>query len=110
MLRINDCIKEFKNGNINIKYDPDTIKEAIKDELLTLFNLLGNIDCYFIGETYCLGNYETGHTVYNIYSDLVYIFAWSDLEELKAGHTVKLYARKPEKEELEIRRLINEIL
>ena len=102
MLRINDCIKEFKNGNINIKYDQDTIKEAGKDELLTLSSVLDNIDCYFIGETYCLGNYETGHTVHNAYSDLVYIFAWSDLEKLKAGHTVKLYARKPEKEDLEI--------
>ena len=101
MLRINDSIKEFKNGNINIKYDPNIIKEAGKDELWTLSSVLDNIDCYFIGETYCLGNYETGHTVYNAHSDLVYIFAWSDLEKLKAGHTVKLYARKPEKEDRE---------
>lgn len=102
MLRTNDCIKEFKNGNINIKFDTETIKEAGKDELLTLSSVLDNIDCYFIGETYCLSNYETGHTVYNAYSDLIYIFAWSDLEKLKAGHTVKLYARKPEKEDREI--------
>lgn len=110
MLRTNDCIKEFKNGNINIKYNPDTIKEAGKDELLTLSSVLDSIDCYFIGETYCLGNYETGHTVYSAYSDLVYTFVWSDLEKLKAGHTVKLYAMKPEKEDLEIRGIINEIL
>ena len=64
--------------------------------------IFNNIDCYFIGDTYCLSNYDTGHTVYNAYSDLVYIFAWSDLEKLKAGYTVKLYARKPEKEDREI--------
>ena len=88
--------KEFKNGNISIKYDADTIKEAQKDELLTLSEILNSIDCHFVGETFCLGNYAMGHLIYNTYSDLVYVFNWQWLKTLKQGKTVKLYARKPD--------------
>lgn len=95
MLRKTDHCKEYKNGNITIKYDRDMISESKRDSLLTLSSVLSEIDCSFIGETYCLSNYETGHTIYNSYSDLVYIFAWSELENLGAGKTIKLFARKP---------------
>lgn len=91
-----DYAKEFKNGNISIKYDTKTINDANKDELLTISEVLNAIDCYFIGETFCLSNYATGHTVYNAYSDLCYTFNWAWLEDLKAGKTVRLYARKPD--------------
>ena len=89
-------IKEYKNGNITIKYYKDGIRESKRDSLLTLSSLLDMIDCYFIGETYCLSNYETGHTIYNAYSDLVYIFPWRVLETLAAGKVIKLFARKPD--------------
>lgn len=102
MFRAHDTIKEFQNGNINLRFDRTMIEEAQKDEILTLVSLLETLDCYFIGESYCLSNYETGHTVYNAYSDLVYIFAWSELEKLLQGKTVKLYARKPNKTDREI--------
>lgn len=102
MLRKTDHCKEYKNGNIIIKYDRDMIAESKRDSLLTLSSVLGEIDCSFIGETYCLNNYETGHTVYNSYSDLVYIFAWSELEALEAGKAVKLFARKPDKADREL--------
>ena len=92
MLRKTNHCKEYKNGNIIIKYDRDMIAESKRDSLLTLSSVLDEIDCSFIGETYCLNNYETGHTVYNSYSDLVYIFAWSELEALEAGKAVKLFA------------------
>lgn len=75
MFRAHDTIKQFQNGNINLRFDRTMIEEAQKDEILTLVSLLETLDCYFIGESYCLSNYETGHTVYNAYSDLVYIFA-----------------------------------
>lgn len=99
-----DYAKEFKNGNISIKYDTETIESAKNDELLTISEVLNAIDCYFIGETFCLSNYASGHMVYNAYSDLVYTFNWKLLEDLKAGKTIKLYAKKPdgnEKEEIE---------
>ena len=101
MRRITDHCKEYLNGNLLIKYDKDAIEESKKDSLLTIASVLEEIDCYFIGETYCLGNYETGHTIYNAYSDLCYVFAWRDLETLEAGKTVKLYARKPDEWERE---------
>lgn len=69
---------------------------------MTLSSLLDMIDCYFIGETYCLNNYETGHTIYNTYSDLIYVFAWSELEALEAGKAVKLFARKPDETDSEL--------
>lgn len=104
MLRVcsNEMCKEYKNGNITIKFDRETIEEAKKDDVLTLSSVLEWFDCYFIGETYCLNNWETGHTLYNCYSDLVYIFPWSALEELKQGKTVRLYARKPDETYREI--------
>ena len=102
MLRTTNYCKEYKNGNIIIKYDRDTIAESKRDSLLTLSSVLDEIDCSFIGETYCLNNYETGHTVYNAYSDLVYIFAWSELEALEAGKAVKLFARKPDEADREL--------
>lgn len=78
------------------------IAENKRDSLLTLSSVLDEIDCSFIGETYCLNNYETGHTVYNSYSDLVYIFTWSKLETLEAGKAVKLFARKPDETDREL--------
>lgn len=102
MLRATDYCKEYKNGNITIKYDSETIKEAEKDEILTVSSVLEWLDCSFVGETYCLNNWETGHTLYNCYSDLVYIFPWRLLEDLKQGKTVRLYAMKPNETDREI--------
>ena len=96
MLRTTDYCKEFKNGNINIKFDNDAIEEFKKDELLFLCDCFFWIDCDFIGATYCLRPYATGHPLSHSSSDLVYIFPWSCLEDLKQGKTVKLYARKPD--------------
>lgn len=95
MKRITDHCKEHKNGNLLIKYDKDAIEQSKKDSLLTLASILEEIDCYFIGETYCISNYAMGHTIYNCHSDLCYIFAWNDIETLEQGKTLKLYARKP---------------
>ena len=102
MLRTHEFTKEFKNGNLNIKLTPEAIEEMKRDEVLFLSDVLYWNDCYFIGETYCLNNWETGHTIYNAYSDVVYIFPWSALETLKEGKTVKLYARHPDETDREI--------
>lgn len=95
-------IREYKNGNIAIKYYKEGIQESKRDSVLTLSSLLDMIDCYFIGETYCLCNYATGHTIYNAYSDLIYVFAWSEIEALEAGKAVKLFARKPDETDREL--------
>lgn len=93
-------VKEYKNGNLTIRYYEDGKKSS--DEVLTISELLWSIDCYFIGETYCLNNWETGNTIYNCYSDKVYIFPWAALAELQAGKTIRLYARQPDETDREI--------
>lgn len=102
MLRTTDYIKEYKNGNITIKFDRELIELSKRDGVLALASALDTANCYFIGETYCLSNYETGHTVYNAYSDLVYVFAWNELESLESGKAVKLFARKPDETDREL--------
>ena len=98
----NGTIREYKNGNITIKYTPDGITESKEDDVLTISDLLSYIDCEFISETYSLNNYETGHTVYNYYSDLIYVFPWKALQDLEQGKTIRLYARKPDKWDREL--------
>ena len=95
-------IREYKNGNITIRYYKEGIEESKKDNILLLSSLLDMIDCSFIGETYCLSNWATGHTIYNAYSNLVYVFSWSEIEELERGKTIRLYARKPNETDKEI--------
>lgn len=105
MLRSNNWFgiaKEYKNNNITLQIPKDEIDDFKKDDVLYISETLSGIDCYFIGETYCLSNYETGHTVYNSYSDKVYIFQWRYLELLKQGKTVKLYAHDPDETDREI--------
>ena len=101
MLRENDYIKQFKNGNIHIKYDDYMIRNAERYELLTFGDVLDSLDCYILGEEFCLGNWAMGCMIYNAYSDLVYIFNFDNLENLKEGKTVILYGRKPDNEERE---------
>lgn len=102
MLKKSDYCKVYKNGNITVKYDRDMIQESKKDQILTICSALEWIDCRFIGETYCLSNYEMGHTLYNDYLDLVYIFPWRFLDDLEAGKTIRLYARRPDETDREI--------
>lgn len=85
---------QFKNGNINVKIEKEDLEDFKKDQVFFLSDLLWWMNCEFIGETFCLNNYETGHLIYNSYMDCCYIFAWSDLDKLAAGKTVKLYARE----------------
>ena len=101
MSRKTEYCTEYKNGNITIKLDQDAIKEMKKDEILFISDALFWIDCNFFGETFCLSNYETGHMIYNAYSDLCYIFPWRYLEDLKQGKTVRLYARQVTNEDRE---------
>ena len=102
MLRTTDYCKEYKNGNMLIHFDRDLIELAKNDSILALASALDSADCYFIGETYCLSNYAMGHTIYNAYSDVIYVLNWNELEALQAGKTVKLFARKPDAADREL--------
>lgn len=93
------------SGNINIKFSPEQIAELKTGKISAvevLSWILDEIDCYFIGEQYCLSNYTTGATIYNAYSDLYYIIDFSDVETvLMSGRYLKLYARKPDEQDRE---------
>jgi len=98
--------QRFKNGNLNIRFSPEEIAD-IKSGKFSAPEVLGwklsSFDSYFIGETYCLSNFATGHTVYNAYNDCIYIVNWADVDSvLMAGKTLKLYARTPDESDREI--------
>ena len=91
-MRKKDNVVEFNNGNLNIKYDKQTIEEAKKDEILIFSDVLSQVDCEIFGEAYCLSNYEMGFSVYNQYRDVQYIVSYTDLKNLLKGKMVKLVA------------------
>lgn len=93
---------QFKNGNINVKIEKEDLEDFKKDQVFFLSDLLWWMNCEFIGETFCLGNFETGHLIYNSYMDCCYIFTWSDLDKLAEGKSVKLYAREVTDEDREL--------
>lgn len=75
MRRNHENIKEFNNGNINFRFTPEQIAELKTGKVSAIEVIswiLDEIDCYFIGESYCLSNYTSGATIYNAYSDLCY--------------------------------------
>lgn len=105
MKRVHENIREFQNGNINFRFTPEQIAELKTGKISAvevISWILDEIDCYFIGEQYCLGNYATGATIYNAYFDLCYIIDFSDVETvLMSGRYLKLYARKPDENDRE---------
>ena len=96
-----DCT-QFKNGNLNIRIEKEDLDDFDKDRVFFLSDLISWMNCDFVGETFCLNNWETGHLIYNSYMDCCYIFPWSELETLAQGKTVRLYAHKPTDDEREI--------
>ncbi len=112
-MRTNENIKEFNNGNINIKLDNgliEDIKVGHVSVIEILSSVLDSLDCYLIGEEFCISNFDMGVLVYNVYSDKVYILSFGDIEDkLLKGQTMKLYARIPDDEDRnEINRYFND--
>lgn len=106
MKREHENIKEFNNGNLSIRF-PVEYREKLKSGVVSAIEIiswvLDELDCYFIGKEFCLSNYAMGAMIYNCYSDLVYIINFNDiLEILAAGRWLRLYARKPTKDDREI--------
>ena len=96
-------IKEFCNNNINIHFDLEYIKESHCSDIENLSFILDSLDCYIIGEEYCLSNYDMGCTIYNVYSDKVYILSFTALNEAyNTGKTLKLFANTPDSYDHEI--------
>ena len=98
--------KRFKNGNINVRFDSDTIAEIQCGKISDIEALswaLEDVDCRFIGEQYCLSNYEMGATIYSDYADKTFILNFSDIPAvLMKGRSLKLYANEPDDDDREI--------
>ena len=99
-------VKQFNNGNMNIKFDIDGVYKNESD-FVNLLWLLEWLDIDFIGDSYCLSNYDMGITLYDCYSDKCFIVSFSELSDcFNSGKTMKLYAHTPdefEKEEIKAR-------
>lgn len=108
MKRECENIKEFENGNLSIRF-PAEYREKIGGTVSAIEVLswtLDELDCYFVGEEFCLGNDAMGALIYNSYSDLVYIINFNDIEKVLAvGHWLRLYARTPDEDD---KKIINE--
>ena len=106
MKRVHENIKEFKNGNLSIRFPSeyrDKLKGGIVSDIEVISWVLDELDCYFVGDEFCLSNYTMGAMIYNTYSDLVYIIDFSDIENvLAAGRWLKLYARILDANDMEI--------
>lgn len=106
MKRAHENIKEFQNGNLSIRFPVeyrDKLKSGVVSAIEVISWVLDELDCYFVGEEFCLGNWATGAMIYNCYSDLVYIINFNDIKEtLAAGHWLRLYAKIPNENDREI--------
>ena len=109
MKREHENIKEFNNGNLSIRFPVeyrDKLKSGVVSAIEVISWVLDELDCYFVGEQFCLSNYAMGAMIYNCYSDLVYIINLNDIEKvLSRGRWLRLYARKPDEND---RKIINE--
>ena len=109
MRRKHENIKEFKNGNLAIRspieYRKD-LKSGNHAALEVISWLLDELDCYLVGEPFCLSNFAIGQDIHNANMDLMYTLNFNDiLDALAAGRWLRLYARELDETD---RELINE--
>ena len=99
MRREHKDIKEFKNGNISIRFSSENLESVTIGHVSPIEVLvwqLSELDCHLIGEEFCLSNYAMGCMIYNSYSDLVYIMNLNDIDKvLMKGKWLRLNGRKP---------------
>lgn len=99
MLRQNNTcegiITEYQNHNITLKFHPETITniELHNNVIEILSFLFDSIDCYLIDEG-CAGNDEMYITIYNAYSDKIYLLLENReiSQKLEKGYCVRLRA------------------
>lgn len=105
-MRGNERVFEANNGNIVLQFFPEEIADIRVGKVSTVEMiswLLEEIDCAFIGESYCLDNYRMGATIYNTYSDLCYVIDFLDVENiLMNGLQLMFIARAPDEGDREI--------
>ena len=107
-------VKEFNNGNINVKFDSDDIKKcnaAGNDNFWKAYEILGayldSVDCEYIADFYSVGNVHQAIDIFNHRTQKIFSIYDNEFYELIEGSTIKLIGRNATDEELEI---LDEIL
>ena len=88
----------FKNGNIHVRFNKDTIdsiKAGHENNIVYLLWAVDEVDTYMIGEEFCLSNYDMGIRLYNCNQDKAYTVSYTEAEKLMEGKTLILRAQKP---------------
>ena len=100
-------IKYFKNGNYNIKFDPDEVQEIREEidkghsnEITAVLMRLDGIDPAIDCEQ-SAGNFTTCYVFYNYYTGKEYSPLYNDFVRACNGELVKLYGYNITPEELE---------
>ena len=94
-------ITEHDDYSLELQFSGDAIAEVKENEFYHFTELLWLLDCYAFGEAFSLGNFATGHKIYNVYSDKLYIYTDADLQELAKGNLITLEASEPTEEDRE---------
>ena len=95
--RFDEAIR-FKNGNIHVRFFPETIediKAGGENNIVRLLWAVDAVDTYMIGEEFCLSNYDMGIRLYNCNQDKAYTVSYTEAEKLMEGKTLILKAEKP---------------
>lgn len=93
-------IKYFKNGNINIKLDPDEVQEIQNEINRDIYGnvaaILTRLDDIILCDNceQSAGNFTTGYVFYNCYTGREYMPLYQDFVAACKGETVKLYGHK----------------
>lgn len=91
-------IKEFKNGNFNLKPEAEDIaalkNSSVNECLAHIMTRLDMSDMYIASEEYCFGNSDMAVDIENVRLRKHYTVLFSELLEFKAGKMIKLYAYK----------------
>jgi roadblock/LC7 domain-containing protein len=94
--------KYFKNGNINIKFEPDELKEmqhaidagAYSDITAVIYYLM-DLDFILADNCEgCAGNYHMYYAMYNAFTGYEYTPLDADFYKALQGYTLKLYGHK----------------
>lgn len=101
-------IKKFKNGNFSITAESSDLSGSgsylERDGLELIIDLCNSaeLDFVVIGDEGCNGNWDMYYPLYNYYTGMMYLPTGSDCELYRQGKTVKLYAIKPDADDMAV--------
>lgn len=100
--------RRYKNGNIDIKIDSDALKTLVQNkagfqEIFVQFvNQMSAVDCYLLGDPWCMGNDCMAYTFYCANNGLVYDITDRMIYRFSNNYVVKCQGYKPSAEQLAV--------